>query len=491
MKTDREFIVNTLKNMKNVRDMPFLSGLLAILFFLFSCGFCFNDKSTSQRLLDLYVEHNILAIEAPVYRDFLERSLNVELQGSAKALQYYEALRVQNESADMVRMLAADRRFFPYLDKEGPLFLPEADYKHWRKIREEQINPLINELSAASLGVIPERFHFSSILTHSLTDHSLFRMLGGCLLLVSLALLIEQRIVRGRLALMWLLSFSACSLLYAVLGSPYSPAWLGVSWYWLSLLGLLLAASWPDYRTLTLARLRENRPRLIWTAAGVVLVLAAWALEAWHGYLDAVGALCNALVFGVAVFCYPLLVKKPQTEQPDVSEANLEWSERIGLSQAMQAIAALEFDRAREQLQELMRLHPDSRIILEQLYCLEKLQPEGETFWACARKRVEFAQRHNDYPMMCQLFADVQKGASSKERARPRLKPDHYHQMMAVFLAHSDLERAEKAYLFLELAGDAHIIQEACRTLQLEFKRRNDSGRAHHYQVMLERMSAS
>ena len=491
MKTDRQLIVNTLKNMKNVRDLPFLSGLLSILFFLSACGFYFNDKSTSQRVLDLYLEHNILTIEAPIYRDFLERSLNVELQGSAEALKYYEALLAQNDEARLVSMLTADRRFFPYLNKEGPLFLPEADFKHWRQIREEQINPLISDLSAISFGVIPEHFHWSSILTHSLTDHSLFRMLGGCLLLVSLAVLIEHRIRRDRLALMWLLSFSACAVLYAVLGSSHSPAWLGVSWYWLSLLGLLLAASWPDYRTLTLTSFKEKRPRLIWTAAGVVLVLATWGLEAWHGYLDAVGMLCNAVIFVVTVLCYPLLIKRPEVALPDVSDANLEWSERIGLSQAMQSIAALEFDRAREQLLELMRLHPDSRIILEQLYCLEKLQPEGETFWACARKRVEFAQRHNDYPMMCQLFADVQKGASSKERARPRLKPDHYHQMMAVFLAHSDLERAEKAYLFLELAGDAHIIQEACRTLQMEFKRRNDSGRAHHYQVMLERMMAS
>lgn len=491
MKTDHEFIVNTLKNMKIVRDFPLLSGLLAVLFFLSSCALFVNDKSAAQRLLDLYLENNILAIEAPIYRDFLERSLNVELQGSAKALKYYEALLAQKDDAGLVSMLIADRRFFPYLAEEGPLFLPEADYKNWRLIREEQINPVINELSAVSFGVIPERFHWSSILTHSLTDYNLFRMLGGCLLLVSLALLIEHRIMLGRLALMWLLSFSACSVLYTVLGSSHTPAWLGVSWYWLSLLGLLLAASWPDYRTLTRASLKEKSPRLVWTTAGIVLVLTAWGLEAWHGYLDAVGMLCNALVFGVAVVCYPLLEKMPQPEQQDVSEANLEWGERIGLSQAMQSIAALEFDRARAQLLELMRTHPDSRIILEQLYCLEKLQPEGETFWACARKRVEFAQRHNDYAMMCQLFADLQKGAGSKERARPRLKPDHYHQMMAVFLAHSDLERAEKAYLFLELAGDTHIIQEACRTLQVEFKRRNDSGRAHHYQVMLERMMTS
>lgn len=491
MRTDREVIVNTLKNIKKVRDIPILCGLLAGLVFLLSCVNYFNDKSTSQRVLDLYRKNNLLAVEAPIYRDFLERSLNVELQGSAKALQYYEALLTQKEEAALVRMLTSDRRFFPYLAEEGPLFLAEPDYKNWRQIREQQINPVLDELSAVRFGVIPERFHWSSVLTHALTDHSFFRMLGGCLLLICLGLLIELRILRGRLVLMWLLSFSAGSLPYVVLASPNSPVLLGVSWYWLSLLGLLFAAHWPDYRSLTRTRLREQRPLLLWTAASFILVLAAWALEFWHGYLDAVGILSNVVVLVVAVASYRWLVKPPEPEQSDASEANMEWSERIGLSQAMQSIAALEFDRARTQLLELIRLHPDSRIILEQLYCLEKLQPEGETFWACARKRVEFAQRHNDYAMMCQLFADVQKGASSKERARPRLKPDHYHMMMSVFLAHADLERAEKAFLFLELAGDAHIIQEACRTLQLEFKRRNDSGRAHHYQVMLERMSAS
>lgn len=489
METERVDHVNILKNIKKVTNYPFLSTSLAVLVMVAFLGFRINDNDTVLKLVDVYLSEGVMQIEAPAYRDFLERRLKVDQQGSPESLHHYESLLEQTDHPGIVRVLVMDRRFYHYLVNDGPLFLTDSDYKNWRKTRDEKINPAIATLSHVKYGVSSGVFEWSSIITHSLTDYGVVRMVGYCLLLVGIACVIEKRVYRARLAMTWLVALSACSLLYVVVAAPGSPLWVGIAWYVMSMLGLLFAASWQDFRSVNRANLALYKSRMLATGAGFSMLIACWWQEFWLGYSDWAGMLCGGLAFVMAVAVFPLVVRQEEVAQAEANSERLEWAERTGLANAMQSIAALNFNQARQQLLALMREHPDSRIILEQLYCLEKLNPEGETFWACARKRVEFALRHNDYAMMCQLFADIQKGAVSKERARSRLKPDHYHQMMTVFLAHADLEKAEKAYLFLELAGDSHIIREACRLLLQEFKQRHDSGKAHQYQILLERMN--
>ena len=89
---------------------------------------------------------------------------------------------------------------------------------------------------------------------------------------------------------------------------------------------------------------------------------------------------------------------------------------------------------------------------------------------------------------MKRLFQDIQKNAASKQRAKKSLEPEYYHKMMMVFVKNDDLNKAEQAFLFLELAGQKEIIKDACQLLIQEFKSRRISAKQQQYQMLFERL---
>ena len=86
------------------------------------------------------------------------------------------------------------------------------------------------------------------------------------------------------------------------------------------------------------------------------------------------------------------------------------------------------------------------------------------------------------------LFNDIQKNAASKLQAKKNLKPDSYHKMMMVFVKHDDLNKAEQAFLFLEVGGEIEIIRDACLLLVQEFKVREMKTKQQQYQMLYERL---
>jgi membrane associated rhomboid family serine protease len=378
---------------------------------------------------------------------------------------------------------ALDRHFYRYLKDEGHLLLEPDRYAQWQRQRIGEINPLLERLSVHRFGLVPEYFSWSAIITHQFTDATIYRFLGHILLIASLASLVEPRVHRSRLLALWLVSLAGAACLYVFAAGPVSPVWQGQGWTLMLLLGLLASDSIGRWRSV-------GRQQVVLSGALALVVWLLYLLQWWHGWLDLGGIVCSLLVCVAAFRAGSWVFRAARADSEVAGQDALQWAERVGLAEVMQSISSMDFAGARKQLLDLIRTFPNSRIILEQLYCLEKLQPEGETFWACARKRVDFAARHDDHPMMLELFTDVRKAAVTKERARHVLKPEHYHQMMAVFLRHGDLDKAEQVYLFLELAGDRVIIREACRQLHDEHRRRNNAGKAHAYAALLERMEA-
>ena len=169
--------------------------------------------------------------------------------------------------------------------------------------------------------------------------------------------------------------------------------------------------------------------------------------------------------------------------------SQVEMHRRTELAQVMESISIFNFDKARDQLRLMSEQYPNSPEVMEQRYHIEKLYPNEAFYWSCARKLVNYAVAHQDYARMKFIFEDTQKNAPSKQRAKISLEPEYYHKMMAVFVAHEDLNRAEKAFLFLELAGQKDIIKEACLSLIDEFKSRGSRVKQQQYQMLLERIS--
>jgi hypothetical protein len=155
----------------------------------------------------------------------------------------------------------------------------------------------------------------------------------------------------------------------------------------------------------------------------------------------------------------------------------------------MESISVFSFDKARAQLTLMSEHYPDFPEVMEQRYHIEKLYPDDAFYWACARDLVNYSVAHNDYDRMVFIFEDTQKNAPSKQHAKTSLEPEYYHKMLAVFIAHNDLNKAEKAFLFLELAGNKDIIKDACQLLIHEYKARGIRVKQQQYQMLYERIS--
>ena len=161
---------------------------------------------------------------------------------------------------------------------------------------------------------------------------------------------------------------------------------------------------------------------------------------------------------------------------------------RMELSLAMDAISKFNFTSAREKLSKLSECYPNSAEVMEQRYHLEKLHPDDGIYWDCARDLVNYSVVKEDYERMKFIFADIQKNAPSKKRAKDSLAPEYYHKMMMVFVKYDDLNTAEQAFLFLELAGQKDIIKDACQLLLQEFKSKGLSVKQQQYQMLFERL---
>ncbi len=440
-----------------------------------------NDRAALHKFLERDEAEILLSLEAPLYVQYLERRFNIEGFGRRADIEHFSSLHESNDKLALLRILFADRGFPDYLRNEGELLFEPHQMRQWLDLQQRLVAPLRARFSTHSLGIIPEQFRWSSSLTHLLTDHHPLRLMLYVSLLALVGIFVEAFLRRKRFIVLTVTALTVGAWTYSLFASSSSPIVLGGSWLLMLLLGLAVAIWYQNISALG--------KRGVWRiAAALSLIGALFFIDGWFAWQDGTSMLTATLIFCMGLLARPWVCREPELQVESGESEKQAWAERAGLAEAMQSISSMDFGLARKQLLNLMHRFPDSRIILEQLYCLEKLQPEGETFWACARKRVEFATRQNDYEMMLGLFEDVQKGALTKQRARARLKPEHYHQMMAIFIKHGDLNKAEQAYLFLELAGERPIIMEACRLLHDEYARRQNVAKSHEYSLLLERL---
>jgi hypothetical protein len=159
---------------------------------------------------------------------------------------------------------------------------------------------------------------------------------------------------------------------------------------------------------------------------------------------------------------------------------------RQNYAEALSGLSRFNFRYARQVLRPLRETCPKSLQILENSYHLEKLCPDEADFWLLAENRIEYCLVNQNYSEMLSVFQDIQKVAPSRELAGKNISPDHYLKMLVVFLNHNDIEKAEHAFMFLELAAKPVLVKEACKLLIDAFSKKQNSKKMAHYQALFE-----
>ena len=58
--------------------------------------------------------------------------------------------------------------------------------------------------------------------------------------------------------------------------------------------------------------------------------------------------------------------------------------------------------------------------------------------------------------------------------------------MLVIFNEFGNIEKAEQAFMFLELSGNSEVVKEACKLLIEAFKKRKDTHKKQQYQALLD-----
>jgi len=471
------------------KHFPILSLLLSI---VFATCFVLSDKqdsSTLKQAIEQYQQQNLLKLEQSIYIEFVERRFNIERIGSEAYLDRLHRA-VQDKNPDhFITMLLKDRFFYPYLLAEGRVFMSAADFNGWKAQREESINPIVGQLNESHFALSLEHNGISNFISYLFIESSRLWLMLNVLTLLVCGGFLELRLARAKVLFLFFSSAFIFGILYILFSNKFSSAMQGLSGTLCALIGGCLVQAYFSYRD----GLRLNWSFLlafIYISVAGGYLSALWFLEVVDLSDFSIHALMVIIGGGLytALWRLDLLINLAKAVAKMDNHRQIDRSFSAELSQVMEEISIFNFAKAREQLKLMSEHYPDSPEVMEQRYHIEKLYPDEEDYWACARDLVNYAVVHKDYTRMKFIFEDTQKNAPSKQRAKRSLEPEYYHKMMAVFVAHDDLNKAEKAFLFLELAGKKDIIKDACQLLIHEFKTRGIRVKQQQYQMLFERI---
>ena len=470
------------------KHIPILFILLATILIV-----CFgvikkHENTILSKAITEYHHQNLLGLEKNIYIEFIERRFNIERIGSEAYIDKLKKAAEDTDSDHFITLLLKDRDFYPYLFAEGHLFMSAAALKKWKAQRTDIINPIVHQLKEYHFALSLDDYGISDLVSY------LFIELSGQWLTVNILVLLicggflEFRLRRGKVLLLFLSSTFTCGVLYLLLANNTTPVLYGLSGFLCALIGACFTQIYLSYREGL--RLKYSFIlALFYISVCNVYFCALWFFER----VDFKLIIIFMMMLGAGAGLYSLLYRIEQVQfaaKSQTSETGHRQDDqafRVALAEAMSSLSLFNFVKAREQLNVMSKQYPDSPEVMTQRYHIEKLYPHERFYWECVRDLVNFAIAHNDYARMVFIFEDIQKSAPSKKSAKVSLEPEFYHKMMTVFVAHDDLNKAEKAFLFLELAGNLDIIKDACRLLIHEFKTRGMRGKYQQYQMLFER----
>jgi len=466
-------------------------GALALISIFLLCDSV--DQPLHDALLNEYQNTGLLELERPLYLEYLERRYNIDRQGSPGYIkQVRHWIDAENDQA-LILAIIRDAGFYEYLLTEGRLFLAPSVHQNWYDQRQQRVIPLEDNLLTDKLSLKPDGNSVADLVTYSFVHQQWLGLVLSLLVMMVLGPFTEARVGRLGALQLGLVSAILLGLLYRLASDHSAPLLSGSGNFLVAWFALGLSDCARNIRSRKTLKTRLSGPLLI--AAGIILLFGTKLLLE-SGFLELplqlVWLQSGALVAMTAVFFWTGLNLGSKSDEHDQQSngdgKQKDWEYRVALAEALDAVSQMEFGLARGKLLKMLQQYPTDSEVLIHLYYLEKLNPDTDAYWACVVELIQFGVRFSDYPLMRMLFCDIQKNAASKALARERLKPEHYHKMMTVFVEHDDMEKAEQSFLFLELAGQSNIIKDACLLLKQEFRNRRNTDKEHQYQMLMERL---
>lgn len=471
-----------------IHKLPLTGCLICLLMSIAYVSAYLYDKPIYKNLYTYHAQH-LLALETPIYEDFYSKRLVIEQQGSATKLSQFRAAIKNQSHAELSQFILSDRSFRPYLAEKSRVIFSPDEAEKWRT-HSAMINTQQNQLSLYRFALLPEYFseHPSSfkLLSYVFVDQSVLNFSLNLAILLALFILMETKTRRSRL---WGCLLSVCVLhgISYLLFADSQTAPLSGPLVWVCFLSSLTMAWYVRY-----CRHSSDKRLCLYVAGGLLVFIAKLCLDLYFSFIQPaqIVGLILAMASGIVLGwpCFSLLAKEPVRQEQPAPEDHPQLSDeqRQQFKEALAALTRFNFSYAREQLRAIDESALDYPALLESRYQLEKLKPEDGYFYPLAEARIRFYVQTDNYTELLNIFHDIQFYVGTRQNIKTNMCPDCFLQMMIVFIQRNNIEKAEQAFMFLELNENKAIVKDACQLLIDHFKRTRIPSKAAHYKALHE-----
>lgn len=465
------------------RRPPIVTLLLILINVAIFFGYQRQDGELWHQALDYYLQHELHQLEAPEYRDYLERRIRLGQDSRADRPQLLNQL-IQDENHFAVgALILSDRDFTAYLQQEGQRFWHEDTLHRWQQHRHYLEESWLKHVSSYRFGLVPSEPGLADLIVYQFLHGNFSHLLGNMIFLFLLGFAVEATLGKFR----YLLSYLACGaisgLFFSLIeGDSYIPL-VGASGAISGLMGIYV----------TTYRLQKIR-FFFWVGiyfnyfrAPALWLLPIWLgkelLDYWQSHSSGVAYMAHAggLLAGSAL-TFILTKWRPIHIEMDEAEDEENLRFRRDYNAALEAVSQVNLEQARNRFRLLAEQHPDKPGLLEHLYHLEKLEPHNAAYIDCADRLIASALKANQADLALLIYRDVRKRVP-----QPELIPDKWHyRLLITSLRENNLKEAEAAFLSLQdSAATLDIVNDACQALAHAFRVRKMTSKADHYESLV------
>ncbi|WP_166266746.1 rhomboid family intramembrane serine protease [Marinobacter caseinilyticus] len=479
-------LIVPVENTINWKRPPWVTlGLMlaCLLVFVFYQG---SDPRLMSTALEQYLDTDLVALEAPVYENYLQRQINLYDQSErVQELQSFQGAMAQEDRLWMAGQMLFDRAFYSYLLENHDMLWAPQDQQVWESWRPRIQNELIERLSANRMGLIPDELRLSALVTHQFLHGGWGHLLGNMLFLFLLGFTVEKAMGPGKYLVAYLLCGVFSGLTYTAFSLGSKMPLVGASGSISGLMGMYVA----------IYGIRKIRFfYFVWVyfnyfRAPAIALLPVWLGKEIYDYwfagatgiaymAHAGGLLAGAgLVLALGKSWFQV---KDEFFEPEESEQDRRFT--TSYAQAMGSLGRMEFDLARRQFEALRLHYPDRPVLLEHLYQLAKLRPDLPSYREHARLLMNQSISSRQPERMVEIWQEYM----SKGAVYAPLDAEDHNRVLFACLRSDDLKSAEKAFERLQESNNDNLAGEACRLLVEEFEKRQMVPKARHYRAMLQ-----
>jgi membrane associated rhomboid family serine protease len=473
------------ENAVNWKRPPWMTlGLILACFLVFVFYQSDDDRLFSEGV-EAYLESDLQSLEAPAYRDYLERQIRLEGEnGLVSQLEDFTTLQEQNEDVWIAATLLFDSGFYRYLVENRDLIWASEQRRIWTEQRSAIQQRYVDQLSSNQLGLIPAELSLYSLITYQFLHGGWGHLIGNLVFLFLLGFTVEKALGAMRFLLAYLACGAVSGLVYTAfsLGSPV--ALVGASGSISGLMGMYVAIyGLQKIRFFYFVGVYFNYFR-----APALAMLPVWLgkeiYDYWFAGATGIAYMAHAGGLAAGAGLVWLLGKswlqvKDEFHEPEEQEQDERFT--TGYAQAMASLGRMEFDLARRQFEALRGHYPDRLVLLEHLYQLAKLRPDSPDYRAYTRELMNESLARRQPERTIEVWGEYMKAGEG----HAPLEPEDHNRGLFTCLKNDDLKSAERAFERLRSAGDRTLAGEACRLLAEEFDKRQMSPKARHYRQLL------